>query len=99
MNSRRFIIMNFPLACSASSQFAGRNVSILIDIAQAEASARILDRLGRRLDHASAMPAADDPDRQRDNQRAADHNQHPVVLAYPGMMRNSGVAVQRRYRQ
>src|SRR5437667_2581186 len=53
----------------------------------------------RRLDRASAMPAADNPDHQRDNQRTADHSQHPVVLADPGMMRNPGIFVQRRYRQ
>src|SRR5438477_9926224 len=53
----------------------------------------------RRLDRASAMPAADNPDHQRDNQRTADHTQHPVVLADPGMMRNTGIFVQRGYRQ
>src|SRR5436305_15337728 len=53
----------------------------------------------RRLDRASAMPAADNPDHQRDNQRTADHSQHPVVPGDPGMTRNPGIFMQRVYRQ
>src|SRR6266850_2069018 len=52
-----------------------------------------------RLDKASALSATDRPDRQRDDQRAAQHRQHPVVFADSSMMRNSGVAVQCGYRQ
>ena len=47
-----------------------------------------------RLDHACALPAVPDPGDQGDYQRAADHQQHPVMLAGPGMMRNAGILVQ-----
>src|SRR5260370_31049378 len=45
---------------------------------------KILSNLLRcRLDHAPAMPAADRPGPQRDNQNAAEYRQYPVMLADP----------------
>src|SRR3981189_2530933 len=57
-------------------------------ISQAKILSRILpNRLWCRCGLASATPAANRPDGQRDNQRAADHRQYPVMLADAGMMR------------
>jgi len=51
------------------------------------------------LDHASAAPAANCPAHQRDDQGAADHKQHPVMLGEPGMGCKSVIFMQRRYRE
>ena len=53
----------------------------------------------RRLDRVAATTATDDPDGQRDNQRTAEHQRHPVVLRGAFQSGEATGPVQRRYRE
>src|SRR5436190_1102898 len=51
----------------------------------------LFDWLRRRLDRAAAMAAAEDPDRERQDQRAAKHGEHPKMLALVLVMQQPGI--------
>ena len=52
---------------------------------------------GCRLDHASTIEAADRPDRQRQDQRTANDQRHPVMFGGAAEAQPSAVAFQRRH--
>src|SRR5450755_2341591 len=92
MNSRRLIIYSAGL--TARSQSVAIKASISVKVAQAEILLGLVANPRRRLDQAAAMTAPDRPDPQRDDQPAADHRQHPVIFADPGVMRDPGILMQ-----